>query len=138
MIYLATPYSSNQPEVQESRYDEACRITGMLMSRYNHVVFSPIVHCHVIAKQHNLPTDHLFWKRYDTEMIKRCDALMIFMMEGWDVSHGVGEEKKLAEEMKKDILFARWSDCGTMEGMNIEFSWSPDKGFMPLQPLRHS
>ena len=103
LIYLSSPYSSDEFEVMYHRFNEICRISAHLM-REGLFVFSPIAHCHDIARW-GLPTDYEFWKEYNHEMLMRCDELYVIMMEGWIDSRGVGGEIIDATENNKPITY---------------------------------
>jgi hypothetical protein len=87
LIYLASPYSHPDPLVREARFDAACRATVDLI-RAGHVVFSPIVHGHPLAR-FGLPTDWSFWQRFDEEHLRRCCEVLVLQADGWRESEGV-------------------------------------------------
>jgi hypothetical protein len=91
MIYLASPYSHPLQEVVEKRHEEAMAYTHYLLER-KRWVYSPIVHCHELAKRHSLPTDFEYWKRYNYHALARCDELYVLGIEGWRESKGVRAE----------------------------------------------
>ena len=98
MLYLASPYSHSDPEVREERYRDACRVAARLMVNGT-IVFSPIAHTHPIAKYGNLDAlDADFYLKQDKEMLIVCRVMYVLMLDGWDKSYGIGEEKKFANE----------------------------------------
>lgn len=98
LTYLATPYSSYATDPwkkrieQHSRFMEAQKITADLMNR-GFAVFCPIVHCHQLAVDFNLPGDAAYWEEYNKHFM---DAASLFVvadtMEGWFSSKGVQAE----------------------------------------------
>lgn len=104
VIYLANPYSHEDPEVRRGRARAAARYAGQLMND-GQVVYSPITHCHPIAELIDLPKGWDFWKRFDTEMIRRCDEMIVLCLEGWRESRGVQAEIRIAEEMGLPISY---------------------------------
>jgi hypothetical protein len=64
IIYLACPYSDAIGPVRETRAQIANRVAGDLI-RKGHVVYSPISHCHGIAKECNLATTWEHWKEFN-------------------------------------------------------------------------
>ena len=96
MIYLASPYSDADPEIEAARFDAVCRAAAALM-RDGLIVFSPIAHSHPIAR-FGLPKTWAFWSRYDSEILARCDELWVLMLPGWDRSQGVLAEMDLANK----------------------------------------
>jgi hypothetical protein len=91
LIYLATPYSHPDETVMESRFIMACRIAASMIDN-GHFVFSPIVHSHPIAQTGEMKTSWAAWQRFDIEMLKRCEWLIVVPMEGWKESKGIRAE----------------------------------------------
>ena len=56
LTYLASPYTHHDKDAIESRYLQAVAAVRALMAQGEHV-FSPIVHCHILAKNSSLPLD---------------------------------------------------------------------------------
>lgn len=104
MIYLASPYSHNNPDVQQARYDLAQRYVANEI-RKGETIFSPIVYAHPMAHEFNIGTDHLTWKKFNCAMIDRCDALHVLRIEGWLSSKGVQAEIAYAIAQQKDVRF---------------------------------
>jgi len=48
MIYLASPYTSDDPAVRQQRFEAACRAAAAMI-RQGQTVFSPIAHSHAIC-----------------------------------------------------------------------------------------
>lgn len=82
MIYLASPYTHRDEAIVCYRYTVAEKITAKLLCD-GMVVYSPIVHCHHIAKNHTLPTDFAFWKKYNFAMLSKADELYVLKIDGW-------------------------------------------------------
>lgn len=96
-IYLASPYTHPTLSVRRGRYAAAEAATHWLLTQ-KLWVFSPIVHCHFLAENHELPTGADFWLPYCKAMLKPAKALMLLDIEGLDDSYGCKEEAKMAEE----------------------------------------
>lgn len=99
MIYLASPYSHTDPKVMEARYEETLDYMHYLLSS-SRWAFSPIVHCHELAKKHYLPTDYAYWKKYNFHMLARCEELYILGLDGWRASKGVKAELEFWDATK--------------------------------------
>ena len=97
MIYLASPYSHDDPKVREARFQAVCRVAGRLMREGVHV-FSPIAHTHPIALAGDLPKGWDFWAEFDRQMVQACEELWILRLPGWEMSTGVQAEIKLAKD----------------------------------------
>lgn len=92
-FYLAGPYS----EAPETNYQKHLEVTHRLLVK-GLMVFSPIVHCHVIAKEFDLPGEFEFWRKYDTSMISKSSGLLIMRSFGVERSAGVKMEIKIARD----------------------------------------
>lgn len=106
MIYLASPYSHEDPAVREHRFRVVCRVAARLM-RHGHLIFSPIAHSHCIAEAGGLPTGWTFWEEYDRRMMRACDEVWVVMMEGWDRSQGVKAEIEYMKAAGKTVEYIR-------------------------------
>lgn len=95
LIYLASPYSSDNKQVMQRRYE----FNVATVCDYLHkgiFLFSPIVHNHPVAQLRDLGRDWLFWKAYDENFLARCDELWVLQLAGWHVSVGVQAEINFA------------------------------------------
>lgn len=122
MIYLAQPYSDPDPEVQNLRYRKALKVCAWLMSKGKHV-YSPIVHWHNAAMDHQFSTDAAFWYEHNVHMVRRADALYIYQLKGWHESVGLYGELKAAVDHGKPVhlLPVSWSNIViTNGGMLLE------------------
>lgn len=89
--YLASPYTHKDPMVMEQRYEEALNATAHLIKE-GQWTYSPIVHCHEMAKRHAFPTHVEFWKIYNHSFILASLGLVVLQIEGWKDSNGVLDE----------------------------------------------
>lgn len=103
-IYLASPYSHPAPEVRHQRFEAVNKAAAELMRR-GHVIFSPISHSHIIARDHDLSTDWGFWERIDLEFVKKCDELWVLKLDGWGKSRGVNSEISYAQLLGIPVKF---------------------------------
>lgn len=123
MIYLSSPYTHIYPEVMQARYEFTMEITAYLI-KLNYVIFSPIVHCHVLAEQHNLPKDFIFWQSYNESVIDSCSGFMIAVIAGWSKSIGVHSEYEFAVAEGKPISMITPLFAGKYE-ITDELSMNP-------------
>lgn len=91
MIYLASPYSHKSSTIVDTRYKLAMCCASNLIKK-GLFVWSPIVHCHEMAKLYGMPTDAKFWMQYNFDFIRHSEAVFVLKIEGWDKSVGVAEE----------------------------------------------
>ncbi len=103
LIYLACPYSHENPAVRHDRFRKANLAAGALM-RQGLYVFSPISQTHPIAEACSLPLGFDYWHEYDRAILSVCSALYILAIDGWDTSKGVLAEIKIAEEFRIPVL----------------------------------
>ena len=103
MIYLASPYTHDDPAVMQARYEAVCQAAAHFMGMGHHV-YSPIAHSHGIAA-YGLPTEWKFWQALDEDMIRRCDEVWVVMLDGWDESRGIRAEVAFAQAEGKRVFF---------------------------------
>lgn len=108
LVYLATPYTHPNPDIRELRFIAAERCAAALMKRGYHI-FSPIVHCHGLAKKYSMPTDYLFWLTYNTAFLRAAEAVFVLKMPGWEESKGVVKELELVKELGKLLAFVEFT-----------------------------
>jgi len=104
MTYLATPYTHPDRAIMQARFEQACRLTAVLIA-VGHVVFSPIVHCHSIATICKLPGNINYWQFYDRAMLSKAAKLVVAKMDGWETSAGIAYEIKLAAELNIPVEY---------------------------------
>jgi nucleoside 2-deoxyribosyltransferase len=104
IIYLATPYSHSNFQIQQDRFSLACQITAKLINQ-GHLVFSPIAHGHPISLHGNVATHWEHWKMLDVALLSRCDSLWVAMIQGWESSVGIKAELGIAKKLGKPIFF---------------------------------
>ena len=109
LIYLASPYSHPDRQIQEQRFQAVCQQAAEMMRR-GELVFSPIAHTHPIAA-YDLPGDWAFWRRYDRAMLERCDELAVLQLDGWEESIGVKAEIAIAKDLNLPVRFIRPKNC---------------------------
>lgn len=112
MIYLASPYTHEDKAIEKRRYVQVCRAAGSLIKQGQHI-YSPIAHSRAIAEQSDLPHDYEFWAAYDTDMIHRCDEVVVLMLDGWEQSAGVQAEIKIARVLNKPLRYINFMEDPT-------------------------
>ena len=83
----------------KTRFLLAEQVTAALLTSRRHV-YSPIVHCHELSLKYHLPTEFIFWRDYNFDMLRRCDDFLILKIPGWDQSKGVAAELELANLLR--------------------------------------
>ena len=62
------------------------------------------MHGHALV-DYGLPPDWAFWQRLDCELLRRCDEVVVLMLDGWESSAGVQAEVRLAGELGKPVRY---------------------------------
>ena len=106
-IYLGSPYHATDQAKQYMRYRAAARAIVHLLNQGVHA-YSPIVHCHELAKDFQLPKDWEFWKSYNEAMLAPAAMLMILKLNGWKDSKGLDNEIGFATRKGIPIEFMDW------------------------------
>jgi len=104
LIYLASPYSHEDPDVRKWRFCRAVDAAAELMHD-GYLVFSPIAHSHMIATRHDLPGDFAYWAEFDRRMVAACDEVWVLKIDGWAESVGVKAEIELAKGLDKPVFY---------------------------------
>jgi len=104
MIYLATPYTHDDPAVMLERFLQVNRTAARLMASGVHLI-SPISHTHPIALAGELPTSWDYWEAYDRRLIEICTGMSVVCQDGWDCSVGVTAEVNIAREFGLAVEF---------------------------------
>ncbi len=104
IIYLACPYSHDDPAVRENRFQAVSKLAAALC-RAGILVFSPISHSHPLAQYGGLPGDWGYWEKVDKAFMAVCDIMVIYMLDGWDTSRGVTKETKLWVLSRKLFIY---------------------------------
>ncbi len=104
-IYLASPYTAGGagPFLREQRYLQAMEHMAWMLKNGIYV-YSPIVHCHDLAKTADLPRDAKFWEKYNFAMLYGAEAMHILMLPGWELSKGIEDEARFAHENHKPVM----------------------------------
>ena len=107
LIYLASPYSHDDPHVIERRVRQVQAAAARLIE-LGHLIFSPIVYTHPIAEMTSFAPVNTAeamsgWMDYDKAMIDKCDELWVLELDGWAQSRGVEAERNHALNTGKTI-----------------------------------
>lgn len=105
-IYLTSPYTGTHNE-QELRFQAAEKTVAQLL-RKGLMVYSPIVHCHTLAKNHNLPQGFSFWSRYNYAILSKSSGLFVLKLQGYDTSDGVAGEIEFAKSCNIPVTFMEY------------------------------
>lgn len=104
LIYIASPYSHNDPAVVIKNFELVSQLAANLCSE-GHVAFSPITYGHTLLAYKDMPSDWAFWKNFCLSFLQHCDELLVYQIPGWDMSRGVTEEINFAKENNITIKY---------------------------------
>ena len=106
-IYLAGPYTHEDPAVREGRYRALTRVTAAFTQR-GELVYSPVTYTHPWASiTPGLPPDFEFWRAHCLGILRAwATELMVIKLPGWETSRGVKAEIDLATAMGLDVTYA--------------------------------
>ena len=105
IVYVASPYSHEDPRVEEKRYELVSEaVAGLMKLHPKFYFFSPILHSHVLAREWNIEPD-VGWEIYDLKMLSVSDLLLVFKDEGWEESKGVAAEIEYATKNGIEISY---------------------------------
>lgn len=102
-IYIGSPYTDKSKLVQHKRYLQVSEVVADMLCKGVHV-YSPIVHCHELAKKFRLPGDFDFWCKYNYAMLEQASHFHILELDGWNDSKGLKAEIKFALSKAIPIL----------------------------------
>ncbi len=92
MIYVASPYSHEDPLVRHLRYEAVRDFVAKAQPMFNDPLYSPIVHWHDAAVFNEMPTNAEFWWRHNSQIIDLCKMVIVLDIDGVDESKGVIQE----------------------------------------------
>lgn len=103
-IYLASPYSDDNPDVMHQRYLDTCKFVAQAL-KDNKVIFSPIVNTHLLAVEEGLPSEFKFWKNYNEKILSKADMLYVLTLDGYKESVGIKGEIDYAQKNGIPIIY---------------------------------
>jgi hypothetical protein len=105
MIYLASPYSHIDPEIELVRYRQITNIAGRLIDK-GVVLFAPITQSVAVVKYSRVNSRGFdYWEKFDKEFVSLSDEVWVVVMPGWRESVGVQEEIRYAESLGKPVRY---------------------------------
>ena len=111
-VYLATPYSSTDPDpsrrrtVEAARFNAIAQYVGVLHNAFPSIAFySPILHWHPVAILSELRTDATYWQSLNDFEIKRSDELWVACFPWWGLSKGVTVEAIIALSLAVPVIY---------------------------------
>ena len=110
VLYLATPFTHDDPAVMQHRYRLSCLVAAKLM-RHGIVVFNPLSHSVPLGEFLNdIEDQHSLWMSTDLPLLRRFDELLILGLPEWPKSRGVKAEMFEALGARKPITLIEEAD----------------------------
>jgi hypothetical protein len=122
LVYLAAPYTHENPKIVEDRVALINYAAGFLMQK-DVIVFSPISHSHPIAMATKLPTSWEYWREFDWAYLSHCHRVVVLTLEGWDTSVGVSAEIQYAKENGLDLFYLDMRENGDSVGGHNSYNF---------------
>lgn len=104
MIYLASPYTSADPAIEERRFEQVRDFVAKHFLQRT-MLFSPIVYCHQFRASHGFEGDAVFWADLNRSFVLRASELWVLQLDGWQSSHGVQQEIRWAQDLFKPVVY---------------------------------
>jgi hypothetical protein len=111
IIYIGSPYSHTDPKKVQRNFELVSKLAAEICSQGD-VAFSPITYGHTLLGFKKMPSDWGFWKNFCLSFLKKSDKLLVYMMEGWENSSGLGEELVYARELGIEIEYKIFEEPG--------------------------
>jgi hypothetical protein len=111
--YLASPYTHFDPEVMEYRFRAACNVCDAL-NQAGLTTYSPIVHCHPIAKLHRRGRTVNDWWGHNKALLSSAASLVVLQIFGWDASQGIQKELGFAKANR-----IPWTHLGPQDDLQL-------------------
>lgn len=106
ILYIACPYTDDDPNIQLKRVALATKVAGIYVAR-GHIVYSPLTHTHLIdgtIPMLDKPT-YDWWLKFNQPFMEICNEMIIIQTKGWDKSTGIAEERAYFKRANKPISF---------------------------------
>lgn len=120
LTYLAVPYSHDDPSIRNHRFEMVSKV-GAWLIKHGHTVYSPISHCHPMAR-YGLPQGWQFWQYYDFIYMSYSRMFIVLPLDGWHKSSGLNAEYKEAVHLGLPIMFIE-GDLDTCRHDDLILSW---------------
>jgi len=120
MLYLAAPYTHENPKITEEWVKLTANAAAWLMAQGHHVI-APTLFGHTLVQTTGFEDTHTFWVDWGLNLLSRCDELYVLKLDGWKESKGIKQEVQEARKNGMQITFLRFDG----EEWQIDFH---DKG----------
>ena len=108
-IYLASPYTAQDPGVEQARVQAVKHVSGRLI-REGQVIFSPLEYTEAMQQRGIVPPQG--WYLFDLAVLRSCVKLLVLALPGWQESQGVIMETAAAKALDIPVEFLTVEDAG--------------------------
>ena len=108
-IYLAAPYTTQKPAVEQARMQAVKHVSDRLI-RQGQVVLSPLEYTEAMQQRGVVPPQG--WYLFDLAMLRGCVKLLILALPGWRESQGVIMETAAAKALDIPVEVLTVEDAG--------------------------
>lgn len=109
-IYLASPYTHKDAGVRAARAKHTMDYCAKAI-RAGYSVISPIVHCHEMVVQHDMPKDYKFWQEYSASILSASSEVWVLMLDSWMRSYSIQAELRHAKTLGLPVFFCKPEDA---------------------------
>ena len=107
MIYLASPYTHDDPAIKHSRYRQASLCTAHF-ARIGISIFSPIHYGHTLSTMHErIPHTHEYWMTVCLPILRGAERIYVLTIPGWKESKGIRDELDEGEKLELPVVFVQ-------------------------------
>jgi hypothetical protein len=115
-IYLASPYTNNNSQLQQMNEYAVNKVFGELIKMGYKKIFAPIAQSAAAVRAcPELDGKYDFWAETDEYFVETADEMFIVMLPNWENSYGVAKEVQHCEQSKIPIRFVRVSFWNEVE-----------------------
>jgi hypothetical protein len=100
MIYLASPYSHDDPRIRYARF-KAVSAAGSKLMEAGYIFYGPISMTHPLVQYGGVGGTWEFWEVFDRAYLELCSELWVLELSGCRESKGVRAELEIMEELGK-------------------------------------
>ena len=108
LTYLASPYTSDDPQVTEARR-YASTLAASVMINQGATLFSPLSYEEPMLRA-GLFMSADEWYAFDLRILRKCDSLTVLTIPGWEESHGIKLEIKEARKIGIPVRYVSLED----------------------------
>jgi hypothetical protein len=117
ILYLAAPYSHDDPKVRAWRYEMATTAAAHILAAGKNV-FSPLTLTHpldVALQREGKEVNSEYWVAFDEPYMAMCSGIVILKLDGWESSRGIAHEINFFASRKLPVYFMDASTCEITE-----------------------